>query len=780
MEKLAEEEVKVRRVFTADVASSSEVNSFWAPGLVVEALKDDYVHLDRLYIGLDAEMLGAWSGMKEFTMQFMAAQRGPDDGPLRDLLPLPLPQHAELTKSTKRGAKDAKRFREFAGTRACQRMMVWGLNLLYCPPVGDGAWARLQHNANPTRDQERVLKSLWVCAAKFLRQSERTRGPFVWLTSMGSSGHYGHSLQVACPLQADLLDIPDEGGGVVCAAELATGVIREMLLNPSLMELPLEERPLEVVRPRVHCTDVEFLKVAERTAKASICDYVPVEEVYMHNGKPLLHGAFGLKKEKQNAAGQCVMRLIIHLAALNALLKKPDQGESGKLPFVGDLVNISLVAGEVLYHFGEDLSVCFYLFRLPAVWRTRMCLNKRIWGPDVGKARGWYYLALTVVPMGWSWAVEVIEHIHCKLGEQAGLPTEAMMTIASGLPPDIQNIFAFYIDNFDELLRLAFDFPVLGASEWQKAMRRIYASWKLPVNLRKTEEGTTELQMWGAMVDGIQGLVGASPAKLTRLALELAAILACPTVSELELRHVIGSYCFVGLFNRLLYSAMEECFPFLDTRAFRTKDARIGPGKHMRRELFLMLCLLPMAFADLRLKFSTTLWSTDASCKGGGIVRAQLENSQVVQLLAVAQTRGGSPYLASGDIRFLKAPELSIDASRLSWANVLAVQWAKVQHINILEAQAVFILARLLGRNCKSWNSRTFLLVDSQVVKHAMIKGRSSSRLLNGVLRGISAIMLASGSRFLVFWTKTEYNAADGLSRLDLQSFELPWEETLT
>ena len=129
------------------------------------------------------------------------------------------------------------------------------------------------------------------------------------------------------------------------------------------------------------------------------------------------------------------MRLIIHLAALNALLKKPDQGESGKLPFVGDLVNISLVAGEVLYHFGEDLSVCFYLFRLPTVWRTRMCLNRRIWGTDVGKARGWYYLASTVVPMGWSWAVEVIEHIHCKLGEQAGLPTEAMMTIASGLPP---------------------------------------------------------------------------------------------------------------------------------------------------------------------------------------------------------------------------------------------------------------------------------------------------------------------------------------------------------
>eukprot|EP00973_Karenia_brevis_P081591 11311113-Karenia_brevis.AAC.1 len=65
---------------------------------------------------------------------------------------------------------------------------------------------------------------------------------------------------------------------------------------------------------------------------------------------------------------------------------------------------MSLEEGEVLYHFGEDLSVCFYLFRVTRAWQSRFCLNKRLWGPQVGLDEQYYYVALTVVPMGWSWA----------------------------------------------------------------------------------------------------------------------------------------------------------------------------------------------------------------------------------------------------------------------------------------------------------------------------------------------------------------------------------------
>ena len=67
-------------------------------------------------------------------------------------------------------------------------------------------------------------------------------------------------------------------------------------------------------------------------------------------------------KDKVDAAGRQAMRLIIHLGPLNAILRKPDLGDTRSLPYVGDLVLMALEDEEVLYHFGEDLSVCVSTF----------------------------------------------------------------------------------------------------------------------------------------------------------------------------------------------------------------------------------------------------------------------------------------------------------------------------------------------------------------------------------------------------------------------------------
>ena len=140
------------------------------------------------------------------------------------------------------------------------------------------------------------------------------------------------------------------------------------------------------------------------------------------------------------------------------------------------------------------------------------------------------------------------------------------------------------------------------------------------------------------------------------------------------------------------------------------KGAVAPPGDAVRMELVMMIGVLPFAFADIRLPVPPTLWSTDASSKGGGIVRAEVTRNELIELLAAAQTRGGSPFLATGDIRFLKVPEVCVDASALAWQNVLAVVWSQAKHINILEAQAVLLLLRLLGREQPFWRKRFFFV----------------------------------------------------------------------
>ena len=116
-----------------------------------------------------------------------------------------------------------------------------------------------------------------------------------------------------------------------------------------------------------------------------------------------------------------------------------------------------------------------------------------------------------------------------------------------------------------------------------------------------------------------------------------------------------------------------------------------------------------------------------------------------------------------------------MDATGLQWQNVLAVRWRRSQHINILEAQSVLVMLKSIARDRNQWGTRVFLFVDSQVVKHVLVKGRSSSWVLNAVTRSISALSFVIGSRLLVLWTKTEFNAADGLPRLQPAALAQQW-----
>eukprot|EP00973_Karenia_brevis_P086567 12003354-Karenia_brevis.AAC.1 len=106
-----------------------------------------------------------------------------------------------------------------------------------------------------------------------------------------------------------------------------------------------------------------------------------------------------------------------------------------------------------------------------------------------------------------------------------------------------------------------------GPSQWQVAMQDIYAKYALARNLAKSEEAELVFKAWGATVDGITGIFSAGSSKLTKLAFALASILVKLAATEADLRHVVGSFCFAALFNRLLYSIMQEVFPFIEEQA---------------------------------------------------------------------------------------------------------------------------------------------------------------------------------------------------------------------
>eukprot|EP00435_Cladocopium_sp_Y103_P022795 s2181_g5.t1 len=119
----------------------------------------------------------------------------------------------------------------------------------------------------------------------------------------------------------------------------------------------------------------------------------------------------------------------------------------------------------------------------------------------------------------------------------------------------------------------------------------------------------------------------------------------------------------------------------------------------------------------------------------------------------------GIPYSASDFCR------RSVDPTLWEWKVLMSYKWKSTGHINALEAIAILDLLRKLGRNKSNHFQRTLLLVDNTTVVGILAKGRTTSTTLRGPLRRATAVLVATGTRLVVAWVKSEWNPADGPSR---------------
>ena len=97
------------------------------------------------------------------------------------------------------------------------------------------------------------------------------------------------------------------------------------------------------------------------------------------------------------------------------------------------------------------------------------------------------------------------------------------------------------------------------------------------------------------------------------------------------------------------------------------------------------------------------------------------------------------------------------------WEEVSSWTFRKDGHINILELSAVFRLASRLASSGKPL--RVTNLVDSNVVKGAVNKGRTSSLGLGSLVRKHTALCVSAGLYFSIPYVPTRSNASDDPTR---------------
>ena len=143
--------------------------------------------------------------------------------------------------------------------------------------------------------------------------------------------------------------------------------------------------------------------------------------------------------------------------------------------------------------------------------------------------------------------------------------------------------------------------------------------------------------------------------------------------------------------------------------------------------------------------------------------RLSLPNLLVSKLCGLVSLKGEDILLQSGSEVLVKYHRLRSSLPSKLWRwKVSGWKWTgDPEHINTLEARAVLTSVRWRVVQKKQINVRYLHLVDSLLVLHALMRGRSSSRKMRRTTMRTSSYLLARGLQPFWAFVDTKQNPAD-------------------
>ena len=280
----------------------------------------------------------------------------------------------------------------------------------------EGSWKRepgplMGSRANAA--QEKALERLW----KIIEEKGERGVPRSWDGDWGRKikdlrvSYTGEVIETAHLLTLEQALKPEHGGMV----NLVDVLPREMIKVVEAPEkLVLAEPQGLPPRPKVRCADGVVQALLDRGI-ATLVKRAPD-----YKGTLMANGAFGVPKSgKMTESGKPVLRFIMDLRATNYFMAQI-AGDTRTLTGAASFQRIVIQENEELLVSGEDLTAAFYLFRLPPAWAEYMVLEKSVRLRDLGHdSDEERYVGITVLPMGWSSAVGLMQAAHRQIALRA-------------------------------------------------------------------------------------------------------------------------------------------------------------------------------------------------------------------------------------------------------------------------------------------------------------------------------------------------------------------------
>lgn len=296
----------------------------------------------------------------------------------------------------------------------------------------------------------------------------------------------------------------------------------------------------------------------------------------------------------------------------------------------------------------------------------------------------------------------------------------------------------------------------------------------LPAEPRKTvyaSKGPTDsfgLRWWPG------GFLTPKPSLVEKVIVCIESVLQRQRVRPHVIRQLTRLWIWVCLLERCTLSVLDSLFTFGALEPAR-KSRHLPTAA--RAELNALLDLLPALSVDLSLPLSKRIYFTDASTTGAGVVysdqpcrsiydsTSSLCASKVSKgwytRLLTTDSSGVSHFPLSYDI----SPSFDVALSHLQTKLAIKYHWNRPEHINSLELSAAVLAMRHMSRSRVSRGMSNCLFLDSTVAIGCLLKGRSSSRILNRSCRQAAGILIDADIHLCLHWVPSALNFADAPSR---------------
>lgn len=439
------------------------------------------------------------------------------------------------------------------------------------------------------------------------------------------SGEEVPKMEVLSLRQAEPALPSADRGGSIDVLKWVDGRTRTFLEYPENCVIGVDEFKKTKLQAKVHIVEGDRISLARELVRRNVCGWVEEAEVFTFNGERVLNGLFGVRKDSCLDDGAPVLRTIMNLVPSNSIMCQL-KGLVAELPGMCQYCSVVLEEGESFALHQSDMSSAFYLFRLPEKWKRFLCFNLAVKGEEINLEHGkLYYLAASVLPMGWGSAVAVMQEVSSKLLLNYGLRPDSQVTRLRALPPwlvheiaqsqrDRQGWWHVYLDNFFAGEKSGRKRILHDAQRLHEDAETAWAESGVVSSAKKKVSGVPAVQELGAVLDGDLQYLGMSGLRLVKLCQTTLFLVSQRFLSRKWLQVVCGRWVHVLQYRRQGMAVLHEVWKVISGK-------KVGQAGMLRARFELLQCVLGVCLFHTHLGagISPATTASDASNKGGAV-----------------------------------------------------------------------------------------------------------------------------------------------------------------